>query len=386
MRLPWDNDVSSDSESEAECEVRWAVKSVLELDKQRRIQPNARQAEATGSATAKTPAKQASTSAAASKRTTNAAELPSPSSTSTTKPLRARKQRRSSARCTDSPLDANTLRLVGELAKRLNDTKNRTSQPPQQETPLKPQQQTPQTALRPRSINSPSVGAGTSRVGPGKVTRSTHLKSTHLPTPTSLPRGNIATSLCLTATKPSLQGCSPLRSTRSKSLTSNTSTSTANTISTKATDELDEFDALLNADDETSFELALTQLDEAPDTATAAIKRPNLPRMPMPPGPALTRASPRLASRNAKVRTTSPRDVNQTAPTKSAPLVQRRDMFSAATINVGAYEKVRSDCVAPKLPPRRPLARTESSKSRTDMPQDQLDELFDGVEWNDEDF
>ncbi|KAM0786872.1 hypothetical protein ACM66B_002297 [Microbotryomycetes sp. NB124-2] len=407
MLLPWDTNVSSDSESEPECEVRWAVKNVLDLDKHRQVQPRAQSAVAAGpssitAAATTTPYKQASTKAApevVAKRTTNAAELPSPSAATDAKPLRARKQRRSSARHSGaaSPLDANTLRLVGELAKRLNENKSRSTQQQQQ-------QHTPQSALRPKSVNSPasvSTSMAAAAAGSCKVTRSSHLRATHLPTPTSMPRGNVASNLSLLASKPNLQGGSPVKSTRSRSLTSNTSSSTAATsVSTKATDEPDEFDALLNADDETSFELALTQFDErqVAKSAPAAVvnRKPALAPRPAPPQPALTgpvlaRASPRLASRSMKTHTAQP--VGPTSypkgPIKSVPQIQHRDMFSSSTPQLEKRSDSRPAVNTLILEPRRPLARTESSKSRTELPQDEVDELFNGVEtgtWNDDDF
>ncbi|KAK4057446.1 hypothetical protein OIO90_001515 [Microbotryomycetes sp. JL221] len=429
--------VHSESEQEDACEVRWTTKSVFDLEANPALRAppptTAANGSTSGIAVTTTPHKQAATSATSNngKRGTNVANLPSPSaSTTSSKPMRVRKLRRSSARpgsssghsvTTTEPradsLDAHTLKLVAELAKRLNDKDKQQKQ--QQSTPRQP------LALRSKSVNVDQATTPASTeskdVQLKRTSKPSHLTATHLPTPTSLPRGRTRnhqpaapSGLALgTASKPSLNDHSTsstsIGAPRAKSIASATSSTTVKSTTTAATtalrerDTMDEFDAMLNDDGDNSFELALTQFDvqQAMSGSSQPTKPTNTTLPVVKTSTKMARASPRLASKTvktslstmsaqvraklveastkssskAKVQTTT--TLKQSHQPKSTTLVTPQsgnDMFSRTNTTVVS---------APSLGTRAPLARTSS---RTELPQAEAEQLCAGFDsWSDVD-
>lgn len=201
---------------------------------------------------------------------------------------------------------------------------------------------------------------------------------------------------------PSLKTSASVPSLRSKSMLS------ANSLDS-GTGQDDEFDLLLNGDNDTSFELALSQLDENLVAAssqsktkaskvegmgtigterTQALARPHedetRARTCDVPQTALTSHKTKIAGQVeeiAPLRTENVRTVQKQAKTPFEPCKPQ-----AGTSSLKVATNTGQIAVPAKTQPRRTLVRTDS-QSRMVLPQDQVNELLNGVgDWSDEDF
>ncbi|GAA6043084.1 hypothetical protein JCM8097_008414 [Rhodosporidiobolus ruineniae] len=350
---------ASDSEEDEGCYVFWETPSIL---------PPAPRAPSHAAAAAKTRSQRSDEAPSPSlgphhaqpngtpkgpKRTSSAATLPSPSGSTLSIPsarpvpaLRQKKKRRNGTggqeQPASQPLDARTLRMVSQLAMKVN--------------------------AREAGVKSPAVARGTGRtaVGDGKgkgrdgleVTERTSREplrpSLNRPADSPLRRPSSRSPQTLltassTSSKPSLTKPSPLSATSSKPLSASSSSALRPPLlrgpsaSTTVVDE-DE-DSYFDADDD-SFELALSQLD--PDS------------LPLPPAPLKAAAPPSRAPPAARLAAPS-------VPLRSSPRLARQAAGGGSSASRQAAPPPSRPAALPACRPAplasRPTSLAPSSRS-----------------------
>ncbi|GAA6010415.1 hypothetical protein JCM10207_001293 [Rhodosporidiobolus poonsookiae] len=310
------------------------------------------------------------------KRTTSLASLPSPSAStvSTVRPLRQRKKRKPLDRRnaapdpSSQPLDAETLRMVSQLAKKVNARAAGIVSPVV-------------TRARQPAVVEVEEGKGKGKAAEGdspQVLRQALRPSPHTTANTPLRRSadrspRSLLSYSTTSTKPSLSRPSPQpKAPRPPPPPPPALVRASSSTTASALDDDDE--SYFDDENDAAFELALSQLDESITTVCtsqpvpAAVEdlAPPKPARAPAPAPARPAAPPRVA-----VARLAP-----TPPSRSSPRLAQRILPRSLTSSTAASKPAPPASRAPSRPPAPPPALlTRRSSSHTPAQHEALEAL-----------